>query len=134
MAQIQTPKYRRLLRLRLLLKYELLTVILFFLWFLGDIILLTMTFSAAFFIPFLLIVLISERRVKWLITFFIMIIIPLIVSIFLLNDFSYKLILFYVILILFYIYCFVLKFVIPKWIEERSRIDRGYLPIEKIEF
>lgn len=134
MSEVKTPKYRRLLRLRLLLKYELLTSVLIILWYLGNTILLIMALTAILFIPFLLVVLIGEKRFKWLAAFLILIFIPLAVLISLTNDYSYKPFLFYIILILFYIYCFALKFVVPIWINERSRIDNGFLPIEKIEF
>jgi hypothetical protein len=133
MLEIQTPKYRRLLRLRHLLNYELSTSALFILWFLGTFIILPMAVSAIVFTTYMLRVLFSEKRVGWIIFFFILIIIPLAVTIFFLSNYSYQVYLFYIILIFFYFYCFVLKFVVPDWIEERGRIDRNYPLIEKIE-
>jgi hypothetical protein len=73
-------------------------------------------FPPAIFTPYILYVLFKEKRFGWIITYFVMVIIPGVIAITVLG-FAYGLI----ILILFapfYFFCFLIKFSVDEWIRE----------------
>ena len=73
-------------------------------------------FPPAIFTPYIIYVLFTEKRFGWLLTYFIMVIIPAMIAITVLGI-AYGLI----ILILFapfYFFCFIIKFSVDEWIRE----------------
>ncbi|MEX0721112.1 MAG: hypothetical protein WD059_10620 [Balneolaceae bacterium] len=63
------------------------------------------------FIPFLLNVLIKEKRYGWIITLFVLVLLPALVIYFMANSFYMH----FIPIALFILYCFFLKMVIPNW-------------------
>ena len=73
-------------------------------------------FPPAIFTPYIVYVLLTEKRFGWLITYFIIVIIPGIIAITVLG-FSYGLIIL-ILLAPFYFFCFIIKFSVDEWIRE----------------
>ena len=74
---------------------------------------------ATLFTTYILYVLIKEKRFGWLITFFIMVVLPLIIIYLVSRGSSFSVMA--IILIpfsLFYFYCFLLRYSLDDWIEE----------------
>jgi len=74
---------------------------------------------AALFTTYILYVLIKEKRFGWLITFFIMVVLPVIITYLVSRGSSFSVMA--IILIpfsLFYLYCFLLRYAMDDWIEE----------------
>ena len=74
---------------------------------------------ATLFTTYILYVLIKEKRFGWLITFFIMVVLPLIIIYLVSRGSSFSVMA--IILIpfsLFYFYCFLLRYALDDWIEE----------------
>lgn len=115
--EININKNYNIDRLQKWLDYELSTSVLYVIsWFWGIAIFL-MTIAAFIFTPLLIKVLLEEKKYGWMITFFVLIIIPTI-GLFIINiNSEYKTIAGLVILALFYFYCFTLKMVIKDWKE-----------------
>jgi hypothetical protein len=105
-------------RLALFLNYELSASLLFFFSFVVWIFLFIAILIAGIFIPYLIYVLLKEGRHGWILSFNVMILTPLIISIlFLPSYFSIFLLLS---VALFYCYCFFLRITINEWIRERN--------------
>lgn len=105
-------------RLALFLNYELSASLLFFFSFVVWIFLFIAILIAGIFIPYLIYVLLKEGRHGWILSFNVIILTPLIISIlFLPSYFSIFLLLS---VALFYCYCFFLRITINEWIRERN--------------
>jgi hypothetical protein len=102
-------------RLQRWLDYELSTAMLLLLSWFWNLALLLMIIAAILFTPFMLKVLLDEKRFGW-ITFFIILVIMPIISFFIWDiNSSYKFILELIPLALFYFYCFILRLAIKSW-------------------
>lgn len=115
--EININKNYNLDRLQQWLNYELSISVLFIIsWFWGIAIFL-MIIAALIFTPLLIKVLLEEKKYGWMITFFILVIIPTIGLLVIDINTGYKFIAGLVVLALFYFYCFTLKLVIRDWKE-----------------
>lgn len=75
--------------------------------------------AAALFITYILYVLIKEKRFGWLTAFFIMVVLPVIITYLISRGSSFSVMA--IILIpfsLFYFYCFLLRYALDDWVEE----------------
>jgi hypothetical protein len=75
--------------------------------------------AAILFTTYILYVLIKEKRFGWLITFFIMVVLPVIITYLVSRESLFSVMA--IILIpfsLFYLYCFLLRYALDYWIEE----------------
>lgn len=105
-------------RLALFLNYELSASLLFFFSFVVWIFIFIAILIAGIFIPYLIYVLLKEGRHGWIISFNVMILTPLIISILFLP--SYFSIFMLLSVALFYCYCFFLRITVNEWIRERN--------------
>ncbi len=82
--------------------------------------LVIITVAAILFTPYIFKVLITEKKYGWIITFFAMIILPLLFAYILFRDALF----FEAIILLplgsFYLYCYLIKFEVDKWLNEYS--------------
>jgi hypothetical protein len=76
--------------------------------------------AAILFTPYMIYVLIIEKRTGWLIFFFLLVLLPLATSEIFISDPLIKALLRFVPLALFYLYCILLKFSVNDWIRERA--------------
>jgi hypothetical protein len=105
-------------RLAQFLNYELSASLLFFFSFVVWIFIFIAILIAGVFIPYLIYVLLKEGRHGWIISFNVMILTPLIISILFLP--SYFSIFMLLSVALFYCYCFFLRITVNEWIRERN--------------
>lgn len=109
-------------RLQKILNYNLSTSALFVLWYFSGLSILLIIVAAIIFSPFILFVLYKEKKSNWIITFGVMVFIPMILVAFFLRSSGYASIGALVVLALVYLFCFVLKFSVNEWIkEERAK-------------
>lgn len=85
-----------------------------------QILLLIITIAAILFTPYIFYVLIKENKFGWIITFFMMTIIPLALTYLLFNDSIFIEALILIPLLSFYIYCYLIKFEVDKWLADYS--------------
>ena len=112
-----------------ILNYELSTSALFLLSFLSGIFLMLASLTAVLFITYLTYVLWIERKYFWLTSLYLLIVLPfLIISIFLSNFFLYS---FFLIVGIFYFYCFALRYAVNEWIRKKNW--KRQLLIEKLQ-
>jgi len=118
MNNIQDPKYNRLVRLKNFLNYEISTSILLILWFLQGVGYFLMVLSALALIPLIIKVLLEQKKVAWLFSLLILVLLAVVINF---TEFKNSVVLM-IIKILpvvgFYFFCFALKWVIGDWIEE----------------
>lgn len=100
------------------LNYELSTSVLYFLSYAWGITLTLAIIAAVIFIPFILYIFIKARKVSWLISFCVIVIIPVVGCIIIGLKFDNFLILILIPLGFFYFYCFIMKLVINDHIKE----------------
>lgn len=100
------------------LNYELSTAVLYFLSYAGGITLTLAIIAAVIFIPFILYIFIKARKVSWLISFCVLVIIPVVGCIIIGLKFNHFLIFILIHLGFFYFYCFIMKLVINENIKE----------------
>lgn len=84
------------------------------------IILIILALAAILFTPYIFYVLINEKRYGWIVTFFVLIVIPLVAGYFIFKDtlaFEASIL---IPLGIFYFYCYLLKFAVDDWIREYS--------------
>ena len=106
-------------RLRYWLSFKLSDFLLFlFSWF-WHFALYLLIGAAVIFTPFMLKILLSERRYGWIIFFLIIVIAPTSIIILLLKNSSYISVLEFVPLTSYYFYCFLLRIVITDWLDKR---------------
>jgi len=115
--EIEVNKNYNLSRLKQWLDYELSTSTLILLSWFWNITIIVAAITAIIFTPFMLKILFEERRFGWIITFIILVILPTGGILFIDNTLGYQYIFGGVILVLFYFYCFVLRFVIKDWMQ-----------------
>lgn len=84
------------------------------------ILLLTIVIAAILFTPYIFYVLIKENKYGWIITFFMMTIIPLGLTYILFKDSIFVEALILIPLLSFYIYCYLIKFEVDKWLADYS--------------
>jgi hypothetical protein len=70
------------------------------------------------FTPLFFYVLYREKRYGWLVSYFIMVIIPVILIFIIFQDNIVHIILFPVYMVPYYFYCFIIKFSVDEWIRE----------------
>ncbi len=110
--EINISKSYNVDKLRTWLGYELSTMLLFLLSSFWALALILTAIAAVLFTPFMLKILIEERRFGWIIFFLIIVGTPLLLLMFV--D-SYAFVLQYAALGMFYFYCFILRFAIRDW-------------------
>lgn len=113
--EIDISRKYNIRRLQHWLDYELSTSLLFFLNWFWNIAIVLMTIAAVLFTPFMLKVLIEERRIGWIIFFVIIVVIPVFILFILNMELTNKLFFGLIPLALFYFYCFLLRIVIRDW-------------------
>lgn len=74
--------------------------------------------AAILFTPYIFYVLIKERKFGWIITFFVMIIIPLLFVHFLFLDALFHDAIILIPLAFFYFYCFLIKYDVDRWLSD----------------
>ena len=109
-------KNQNLKRLNYWLKYELSSSALLLLSWLWGITILLSTVAALVFTPFMLYILFQEKKFGWITFFIIIVILPAItVLIFFLHS-NYFMFLILIPLVLFYFYCFLLRYTVDDWL------------------
>ena len=78
------------------------------------------TIAAILFTPYILYILIIEKKIGWIITFFSMTLFPLIFIYAFFREAIFYDALILIPLLLFYFYCYLIKFVVDKWLSECS--------------
>jgi len=119
--EIENKKQERMLkRLNHTLTYENATIIMFAGYGMVGlmIILVVLSVIAMAYSIYLIKTLYTLNKTKWLIAFFIMVITPLILKLILPNSIILSTILPSISLLMFYIFCWVLKFYVSKWLED----------------
>ena len=110
-------------RLSIILNYTLSTSILYFLEYAGQNTLVLVIIGAALFIPYMLYVFFRLKKIAWIISFVIVVILPLIICIILGLKFGYLDAFALIPPGFFYFYCFVLKFSVSDQLKEISTRD-----------
>lgn len=105
-------------KLYTILNYEIYSSGLFLLSFFGGIFLGIASLAAVLFTPYLTYILWIEGKRFWLITFYLMIIIPFLLSLIFLSNYLFYFSSFF--LAMFYFYCFTLRLSVNNWIRERN--------------
>lgn len=101
-----------------ILNYELSTVVLYLLQYYWQITIFLAAFAALLFTPYLIFILIKEKRYGYIIFFISFVIFPLSVIILFLSDHLFYLAYLQIPLPLFYFYCFMLRFNANEWLRE----------------
>jgi len=77
-----------------------------------------LTLAAILFTPYMLYVLYEEKKIGWIVSFVVIVLIPSVLIVFFYSD------LFLLLLLPFYLYCFLLRFEVKNWLsEKRARND-----------
>ena len=77
-----------------------------------------LTVTAIIYTPYLIKTLIKLKKWKWIITFAIMFVVPLILVLIISNKSTFMTIFSFIPLLMFYVFCWILRFSIPDWIEK----------------
>jgi len=107
-------------RLCTLLNFELSTSGMFLLQFLWQITLFLAAFAAILFTPYLLFVLVREKKYFWLGLFIAIVILPMLIILLFLSEHLFYLAFIQIPLLLFYLYCFMLRFDANEWLREMN--------------
>lgn len=105
-------------RLRAILWFELSTGVLFILYSLGPLAIALIIIASLLFTPYMLYVLFKEKRYGWITIFFFMVVLPYIIILLIFYDFILLTAWLLVPVILFYFYCFLLKYSVEDWLKE----------------
>ena len=105
-------------KLSAILNYHLSSSVLFLLSFLWGILLFITVIAAAIFSIYLLYVFYRLKKLSWFISFFIIVIIPILICYILGLKVGYMAVFLFIPLALFYFYCFTLKFVVNDQLAE----------------
>ncbi len=108
----------RLQRFCTILNFELSTVVLFLLMYIWQVTIFLAAFAAMLFTPYLIFVLIKEKKTGWIIFFILLVIFPLVTIILFLSDDLFYLAYLLIPLPLFYFYCFIIRFDANGWLKE----------------
>lgn len=131
-------------RLYYILNYELSTSTLLLLAGLGPLFIVIAMLTSLLFTPYMLYVLYKDEKYGWIITFSLFVIIPTLLNFIQVDSMMFKSSLNYVVLGMFYFYCFLLRFSVKDWLEEefakRQReyemqdTDKSKLPFEEFQW
>ncbi len=125
MISIENPKYRRLVRLKSYLNYEISSSVLLILWFVQGIGFYLMILAALVLLPLMIKVLFEQKKTGWLIFLSIIVLGSILLKFLWFTNPVVMMIITILPLIVFYFYCFALKWSIGDWIEdERARNSR----------
>jgi len=80
--------------------------------------LIIIAIAAILFTPYIFYVLIKEKKYGWIISFFMMTLIPLSLTYILFKDSIFIEALILIPLLSFYIYCYIIKFEVDKWLSD----------------
>jgi uncharacterized membrane protein len=118
-----------LTRLRKFLNYQVSSSLLYFLSFQVFVFIFIASAAALIFTPFMLYVLVTEKKYGWIVFFIIIVVVPIIVLLILswMVEFSRPLL--FITLGLFYFYCFLLRFQVNDW--SREAMARNQYLFEK---
>jgi len=118
-----------LTRLRKFLNYQVSSSLLYFLSFQVFVFIFIASAAALIFTPFMLYVLVTEKKYGWIVFFIIIVVVPIIVLLILswMVEFSRPLL--FITLGLFYFYCFILRFEVNEW--SREAMARNQYLFEK---
>jgi len=105
-------------RFRTILFFELSTSVAFVLFSFYPINLYIIIFAAILFTPYMLYVLIKERKFGWIIIFFFMVVLPYPVLYLIIGDYILLPAWLLLPVIPFYLYCFLIKFSVDEWLRE----------------
>ena len=90
------------------------------------ILLMILTVTALLYTPYLIKSLINLKKLNWIISFSIMIIVPVILMLFYFQNHLMKMIFFSIALLMFYLFCWILKFSVHSWIEKIEYTEFEY--------
>jgi len=90
------------------------------------ILLMILTVTALLYTPYLIKSLINLKKLNWIISFCIMIIVPVILMLFYFQNHLMKMIFFNIALLMFYLFCWILKFSVHSWIEKIEYTEFEY--------
>ena len=127
--EIQNKKQERTLkRLNHTLTYENATIIMFAGYGMVGlmIILVVLSFLAIAYSTYLIKTLYTLNKTKWLIAFFIMVLPPLILKLILSDTIVLDIILPTISLFMFYLFCWVLKFYVGRWLEDIKYVGENF--------
>lgn len=108
-----------LTRLSKYLNYEIAGSVLFLFSFFAGFLIFFLIVAALVFTPFMLYVLYKENKNGWIVFFFILIVVPFILSIIFHLTVSFVFPWYLIVLALFYFYCFLLRIEVNNWMRER---------------
>lgn len=125
------------------LNFELSTSTLLLFASLGPLFIVIMMLTSLLFAPYMLYVLYKDEKYGWIITFSMFVVIPTLLNFSQINSMMFKSSLNYIVLGMFYFYCFLLRFSVKDWLEEefakRRReyemqdADKSRLPFEELK-
>ncbi|KAF0162182.1 MAG: hypothetical protein FD188_136 [Ignavibacteria bacterium] len=114
-----TEEDNLLFKLKYVLNYELSSSAFYFLSFgAGMMVLYLSALAALLFTPFLIYVLIKAKKYTWLISFLIVVLLPVLIMLIISSNALYTTSFLLVQLGMFYVYCFVLRFSVIDWVED----------------
>ena len=105
-------------KLSTILNYELSTSILFLLSFFTFILIALASAAMIIFTPFMVYIFVKLRKATWVITFGIIVILPLTLSVIIGLEIGHIIIFLAISLICFYFYCFMLKYIVNDQLKE----------------
>ncbi len=108
-----------LTRLSKYLNYEIAGSVLFLFSFFAGFLIFFLIVAALVFTPFMLYELYKENKNGWIVFFFILIVVPFILSIIFHLTVSFVFPWYLIVLALFYFYCFLLRIEVNNWMRER---------------
>jgi hypothetical protein len=126
---IYTSEDNNLTRLRKYLNYEVSSSILYFLSFQVFVFIFLAAAAAVIFTPFMLYALFTEKKNGWIVLFIVVVVIPLIALIVLSVMVEFSKPLLFILIGLFYFYCFLLRFEVNDWC--REALARNQYLLEK---
>ena len=103
-----------------ILNYQLPTSILFVVFYLFGNAIIILSVPAILFSPFLVYVLVKERKSNWLIVFFLFVIFPIIVSLIVGLNEKHLIIVLMTSIGFFYLYCFTIKYAVKNWLKQHN--------------
>ena len=89
-------------------------------------VLMTLTIFAFVYTPYLIKILIDLKKWNWIITFVIMISVPLMIKLLVIKNYAYKIVWGSVSLFMFYLFCWILKFKVFGWIEKIKNSELNF--------
>ena len=112
------PSEAQLVNLKKYLNYQLSTFLLFALSFFSIILIFILSALAFLFMPYVIFVLYQNEKYSWIISLILMVVLPVFLLVFLVEQTYTLMILLLIELAVFYVYCFSLRIALNGWVKE----------------